>query len=188
MGDFGWTVVNRQMSLSSSDGSEGGRFNCLGHSDGRSLSQGGTFHHNSCSSNSDGKRPLDAQSTGFSVLFTWFHLSGGMCSTIDVTRLSTKVLKLLGFQTTSGKQWYYQSRHKCLGRRDERLPWCSWEVEWVSVHHRALIKGWWGTSWVQPSFWQWQERCEYFHRSRLIVSRLPQRRHLLMHHKNHEVG
>ena len=65
----GWPwlmVVNKQISLSSSDDSGGGRIDCLGHSDGGNWSQWGPFHHNSYSNNSDGKRPLDAQSAGFS--------------------------------------------------------------------------------------------------------------------------
>ena len=65
---------------------------CFGHSNGSNWSQGGAFHHNSCSNNSDGKRLLDAQSAGFSVPLTWFHLSGGMCSMIEHTLLPTGLL------------------------------------------------------------------------------------------------
>ena len=52
----------------------------------------GPFHHNSYSSNSYGKRPLEAQSAGLSVPLTCFHLSGGMSSTIDDT-IANKRLK-----------------------------------------------------------------------------------------------
>ena len=38
---------------------------------------------------SDGKMPRDVQSAGLSLLTTWFHLSGGILSTISETRFPT---------------------------------------------------------------------------------------------------
>ena len=70
IGTLGWMVVRRQISLSLSDDSEGGRIDCLGHCDDANRSHTGPFHQNSWSRSSDGKRPLDAQSAGFSVPLT----------------------------------------------------------------------------------------------------------------------
>ena len=88
IGSLGWKVVRRQISLSSSNGSSGGRIDCLGHSDDANRSHTGPFHHNSWSISSNRKRPPNAQSAGFSLPLT-FHLSGAMCSTIDETLLPT---------------------------------------------------------------------------------------------------
>ena len=96
MGAFDRIVVSRQTFLSSSDDLGGERIDCSGHSDGGNGSQVEPFHHNSYSSNSEGKISLEAQSAGLSVPLMCFHLSGGMSSRIDDTLLPTKVLKRLG--------------------------------------------------------------------------------------------
>ena len=60
----------------------GGSNDCLGQSPGDNLSHVGPFHHSEYSRSSEGKRPLDAESAGFSAPLTWFHLSGLMRSAI----------------------------------------------------------------------------------------------------------
>ena len=61
-GSLDTTLVKRQISLSSLEGITSDSF---GHSDDWNLSHSGPFHQRLCSTNSRGRRPLEAQSAGF---------------------------------------------------------------------------------------------------------------------------
>ena len=55
------------------------------------LAMGGPFHQSSCLRSSCGSIPLEAQSTGFVHVGTWFHVESGNNVKTLATRFPTKV-------------------------------------------------------------------------------------------------
>ena len=95
IGDNGTITEVRQVFFNSSLISvDGSRF--LGQVEGLSCNHSGPFHHNSCSNNSEGRRPLEAQSAGLFNPSTCLHRLGGIQSMMSEIRFPTKVLKRLG--------------------------------------------------------------------------------------------
>ena len=70
----------RQISPPSCDGSFGGKIDCFGHLSGFSWSHFGPSHHKVKFSSSEGNKPHEAQSAGFSKPLMWFQRSGEMSS------------------------------------------------------------------------------------------------------------
>ena len=91
------TGVKKHTSLSSSSSMVSTGMSWWGQFLVSSFNYGGPSHQSLCSNSSKGKIPHEAQSAGVLAPITWLHLSGGIWSTIDQTRLPTYVLNLLGF-------------------------------------------------------------------------------------------